>query len=132
MRAALGLKWDRSVKGKFISPGSYTIVLKDGKRKQFDFLLSESGVDSDDESRWEAILSDLDTSYEDGSSLTIDDIINIDHIEEIYIGVNEDMDAKVVSLDYFDFEDNADDRMFAVVSLPEEILDVKCVYVEAV
>ncbi len=84
-------RWNRPVDfdEDYISPGSFTIVLRNGEKRQFDFCISEqSYIDKEDKTKTYVKCIDLDKTYEDGNKLMLSDFANIDHIEEIFIGIS--------------------------------------------
>lgn len=138
MRATLDIKFNRPLeelgRKDYISPGSYTIVLKDGTKKQFDFESSSAGTDIDDPSIYEVDLRGIDETYEDGNSLTIEDIKNIDHFEEIFIGYSdetgENRPLDVVEVLDFCFSDFDENDNYVCVEVPKEKMNVDCVYID--
>lgn len=88
----LEFRWNRPVDfdEDYISPGSFTIVLRNGEKRQFDFCMNEQGHIDEDRSKTYVKCMDLDSTYEDGDKLLLSDLANIDHIEEIFIGVSNE------------------------------------------
>ena len=90
-------KWNSDVDFKYdyISPGSFSIVLRNGDKRQFDFCMNSQGhIDDDDKSKTYVECRDLDVTYEDGDKLQLSDFADIDHIEEIFIGASDDRPAE--------------------------------------
>ncbi len=137
MRATLNIKFNRSLdlsrNGKdYISPGSYTIVLKDGTKKQFDFTESNAGTDVEDDTIYSVDLKEVDRDYEDGNTLTIDDIKNIDHFEEIFIGYSDEtgQNRPLEAVEIIDFIFSDYNGEFIYVEIPKECMDVDCVHID--
>jgi len=91
MKARLALKFNRPLtEFDYISPGSYTAVLNNGERKQFDFCESECNISDEDPCVYECVFRELDRTYEDGGKFNIYDVFNITRFEEIFVGISYD------------------------------------------
>lgn len=88
-------KWNREVdfEKDYISPGSFTIVLRNGDIRHFDFQMNEQGHIDDDKTKTYVQCRDLDITYDDGEKLHLCEFADIEHIEEIFIGVSDNRPA---------------------------------------
>ena len=103
MEINIKMKFDRDIVlgVDYISPGSYTIITKDGEHKQFDFCRSALSAYSD-----HTVLincSELDEEYSD--PVCIEDIENMKEFEEFFVGIgSESNDITLESIEKISFE----------------------------
>ena len=114
---------------QYISPGSYTFVLRDGSRRQFDFLDTELYISKIENSVC-FVLKNIDETYEDGNKITLEDIENIDHIEEIFLSFcdpfNEETPApEIERIKLFGFFDREEAYL-----IPKNILATAKIHIE--
>lgn len=137
MRANLKIGFDRPVSDQEqVSPGSFTIILKNGEKRQFDFIESAGGRDPEDGSIYECEFRGLDIDYEDGSRLTVKELRNVDKVEEIYISIYRESDEKdfeplkVTKIFSFDFDEIDEKDQYVEASIPKRLLTPDVAYID--
>ena len=121
MEINIKMKFDRNViVGKdYISPGSYTIITKDGEHKQFDFCEVAMSVYSDKTAEFNC--SQIDEEYSD--PICIEDIENMKEFEEFFVGIgNESNDITLESIEKVSFEGPTKLESWKKVELSPELL----------
>ena len=124
MNATIVLEFNRDISyGKdFISPGSFTIITKEGKRKQFDFIKASHGRYINKPNCTKIDLYGVDPDYQDGADVTITDIMKLDKFEEIFINISDKDDLEFVAIDSFSFEGKTRSGKWIYYKLTEDQL----------
>ena len=139
MKTTFLIEYNRDVdfEKDYISEGSFTVILSDGSKRQFDFIESSKGTYYN-KHIVETEMKNLDETYMDGDKLTIEDISNIVKIEEFFIGIGDDMwngkeheilvPKKIISWGFSDYDAKKDKDI--VVNISREILKHATIYTD--
>ena len=128
------IKFNRPIdkEGDSISPGSYTMVFRDGEQKktiQFDFYDCEWGVDEKDPTCINCLQKNLDlVTFPEAENITEDMLRNVEEIVDWYISIESrgsaDHSSNLVPVSVIDcgFEVRNDDK-WEDIEIPKTLCD---------